>query len=233
MNIIVVLFSVPFKKSYMKICFIIISYLIMILTLSRAAIIGTLIFSISFLFIMKRKSSSKKSDLNIAVYIIIIIAFFLTIVYPILVNTNIGFKLQELSITLFNKNFFSGREIIWSDLITLIIDQPILGYGLNSTPNNLLNINISSHNLYLQTAIQCGLIGCALLINVLYQIFKRTKIKVNCFTYPALCFIFAEIIYQCFEVSLTQNNWPVGFFFWIIIGLGINDNIGDEKEKGS
>ena len=80
-------------------------------------------------------------------------------------------------------NLFSGREIIWKYLLSAIKEKPIIGYGASVTPSDLFSISLSSHNLYIQTAIQVGLVGTFILFLLLLSIWALMyKGKNNIYT---------------------------------------------------
>lgn len=123
-------------------------------------------------------------------------------------------------------NLFSGRERIWEQLLVAIMERPIIGYGASITPNALITIDLSSHNLYLQTAIQVGLIGVCILFVLFLNIWTLMyRGRNNIYTRLSGSYFIGIIIYQSAEVSLTQNNLAIGIIMWLIIGIGISKSI--------
>ena len=76
------------------------------------------------------------------------------------------------SYAIIREKSFSGREDIWLALIELIKQRLLFGYGASASPQQFLPIGLSSHNLYLQIALQSGLTGLALLILLFWNIWK-------------------------------------------------------------
>ena len=123
-------------------------------------------------------------------------------------------------------NLFSGRERIWGQLLLAIMERPIIGYGASATPNDLINISLSSHNLYIQTAIQVGVVGVCVLFILLSSIWNLMyRGKESIYTKLSASYFIGIIVYQSAEVSLTQNNLAVGIIMWLIIGIGISKSI--------
>ena len=78
-----------------------------------------------------------------------------------------GLYLNELSRNLFGKSLYSGRESLWIEIWDKIKQAPILGYGISKTSINITTLQLSTHNQYLQTLLEVGLVG--LLIFWLYS----------------------------------------------------------------
>lgn len=116
----------------------------------------------------------------------------------------------EYSQKISSKNIESGRNVIWSIVYDYISDRPMLGHGGGIMLSNLYNIELSAHNLYLQIALQVGIIGLSLLIIFylllwrrgwqLYKIYNRLEIKKS-----GAIFVWLLMI-QNFEITLFQNN---------------------------
>lgn len=164
--------------------------------------------------------------LLIAFVIELVVLLLFVFVYPSLVGTSLGVKAQELSLRYFRKNFFSGRQDLWFSLTDAIMERPLIGYGLGVLPGDILNTHLSSHNLFLQVALQSGIIGLGLLLLIIIQIFlqclKRCDNR-NC--QFVIAFIMALMIHECFEVSLTQNLIVCGMEMWFVLGLGCNTRL--------
>ena len=108
--------------------------------------------------------------------------FFL--VYIVLIFLLIGLYLSdvfifldELSRTYFGKPLHSGRELLWPELFTYIIDKPLLGYGINqdsgyfqSTSAILKFRGLDSHNIYLELLVRGGILLLSFFIILFYRI---------------------------------------------------------------
>lgn len=137
--------------------------------------------------------------------------------------------LQRIALKYTGGRLYSGRQYLWPPIIEAIKEKPLFGYGASATPSLFLSTGLSSHNLYLQIAIQVGILGLlffVILICVLWDCFwngRNTKI-----VRLSAAFMVATLIHQLFEVSLTQNNMAIGLLQWMIIGQGISFSIGNK-----
>jgi O-antigen ligase len=145
----------------------------------------------------------------------------ITVIYPQLLNTSLGIKLELISRTVFHKNFFSGRQEIWKNIEELIIRSPYIGYGLAATPSAFYTTDYSCHSLWLQTALQSGIPGILLLLGLYINAIFRSYHQENRTWYLIASFGAAYIIHESFEVSLTQNNFCLGISVWFFLGLAI------------
>ena len=154
-------------------------------------------------------------------YCVLIGVLAFTMVYPTLTQTELGTRLNLWSLDVFGKQFFSGREDFWGQILAVVVRRPIMGYGLGVSINSITNKDLSSHSLYLQTALQSGLVGLLLLLLLLYRIFQILQQRKHTAAYAAAAFLLGVLVHECFEVSLTQNNWPTGMFVWMLLGFAI------------
>lgn len=195
-------------------------------TNSRAAFLSIILYVILFFFLNHRHKKGKNIRFLGTLFLIGILLFVVgfTYIYPQLFNTSLGNKLQKFSLEHFDKLFFSGRHVIWSRLIEAIHNKPLFGYGLDATPSSIYSTVLSSHNLYLQTILQVGFAGFALLfVPLLHIAIKMIKDKnVSSLSISSLCFLLVVLFHECFEVSLTQNLIICGLQMWFIIGMGRN-----------
>ncbi len=148
-------------------------------------------------------------------------------IYLMISSLPIFDQMQRLVRELSGGNLYSGRQIIWPLLIEAIKAQPLLGYGAAASPGLFLSTGLSSHNLYLQIALQVGLIGILFFMILIFSIWKCFwKGRNNQLVRLSAAFMIAILVHQLFEVSLTQNNLAIGLLQWMIIGQGISFSIG-------
>ncbi len=158
--------------------------------------------------------------------VIIVFLISVTVFYPMIGNHSDAVIWNEIIRNYTGKNLFSGREDIWLALIELIKQRLLIGYGASASPQQFLPIGLSSHNLYLQIALQSGLTGLALLILLFWNIWKLFYRKVDSiYVKLAASFFVAAMVYQLFEVSLTQNNLAIGILIWLITSIGVSKSI--------
>ena len=213
------------RKNYISIA---ICLLLILFTGARASLLAAILFIISS-FLFKNRAIAKKANLILIIEAVALFA--LVIVYPMMMTMDIGSTLDEYSHQYFGKNFFSGRQVLWVDLIEKIVQSPIFGYGLSANPE-IAGFTKSSHNLYIQTALQSGLIGLTLLVVVIVTIYRRlSEIEVKPYSRLSECFIIAVLVHESFEICLTQNAITFGFMMWFMMGLGCNLNLQTTEEK--
>ncbi len=205
------------KKSY-YIMYAFLAFLFIVAN-SRSATLTVAVFLAGLLFLNCRKEQTarRRSVLLIVASMLFVAAF--SIIYPQLLDTELGLQLELLSRKYLNKNFFSGREVVWKKLETIIMQSPLIGYGLDKVPNSFFTTPFSSHNLWLQTALQTGFIGIATLLLFYLNAIRFTMDQKFPQWRIAASFGAAFIVHECLEVSLTQNNLFVGMIVWFFFGL--------------
>ena len=62
------------------------------------------------------------------------------------------------------------RSRIWEPVYSAIVERPIWGHGPDIDIAQLLNADLSSHSIYLQVALQTGLVGLSVLLFLLFRI---------------------------------------------------------------
>lgn len=153
----------------------------------------------------------------------VVVLLTLPFVYSSLAGSSLGFELQSVSRELTGKNFFSGREAFWPSVYEAVWERPILGYGGSATPAIIADVGLSSHNLYLQVALQTGLTGLVVLLALLYSIWKVLWLgRHDEVVRLASAFMIGIMLHQTFEVSLTQNNLAIALVQWLPVGVGVS-----------
>ena len=154
---------------------------------------------------------------------ILFLVISITVIYPQLLHSQLGSNLQTISRDFTGKNFFSGRQVIWNDLLNLIYQKPFLGYGASARPNEFGDTVLSAHNFYLQMTLQVGVIGSFIFLLLLFSIWSYTFTAKNDKNVKLTSSIFIGIIlYQVFEVSFTQNILALSILQWLFIGIGVH-----------
>ena len=219
--VLLIVFKKTRKRSFLASVFVALP--VLIVANSRSSIIALLIFLVSYwlLNVMKYKNAKRTYLLLLIGSVCLVIGF--TIIYPMLYGSDIGITLELLSRKYFNKNFFSGREVIWSNMEEQIMTSPIVGLGLDKEPGYYYNTSYSSHNLWLQLALQMGITGLILMAIFLLVVQYRIAKGDNPLWRISVSFFIALIFHECFEVSLTQNNLAVGLISWLIFGIMLSE----------
>lgn len=205
----------------------ILAHFILYVSSCRSMLIADIIYFI-VLFIYKKTDNKKWSKLvTIEIFVLIFFIFFYIAIY----DTYLGNELDLRSIEYFGKAFFSGRQLIWIELIEVIKKQPFLGYGLDKLPGDLTIIKNSAHNSYLQISMQIGIIGGIFLILILKNIVKSCENnKYGIYRKYSIAFVFAIIFAESFEVSIIENFLYIALQSWFLMGLGCNKNLTEEKK---
>jgi O-antigen ligase len=146
-----------------------------------------------------------------------------TLVYAYLPQTPYAKPLNAVMQEYTGKNLFSGRDRFWPDLLSLIYEKPLFGYGVGAQVEDYLNVTFSAHSLYLQTIFQMGLVGLVSLLWLLWCIWILFwKARETILVRLSASFFIGILIHQMLEVSLTQNILAVGVLQWLIISIGIS-----------
>ena len=225
------LFVLIGENNRIKIIFVLgIGVLLIYVSSSRASILSLGVYIIIY-FILSHdhkkygvfpKSIILKWELFFIFLVIFVMVF--VFVYPKLMSTDLGYKIQLLSLQYSGKNFFSGRQVLWETLGELIKEKPFMGYGLGALPGDFITTTKSSHNIFMQIALQSGLIGLGLIVYILKRIYSNCLVhSSSTYALQALAVMFAMIIHENFEASLTQNLLIAGLQFWFMFGMGCTE----------
>lgn len=200
-------------------------------TETRSVMISVVFIFLTFLLWIKIIKSKLKFTLYFGFVAAFCFAF--TVIYPNLqkyLPNYDYFNYQMVKYT--GKSIHSGRDVIWSLLIDVIKQKPLLGFGSSASPDQYIQSSLSAHNLYLQITLQIGLIGLILFSIFLYSIWKRfwlnrydKKVRFSA------AFFIGIIIYQLSEVTLTQNNFTFALIQWLIIGVGLSYCLNKEPQR--
>ncbi|WP_269051143.1 O-antigen ligase family protein [Sporosarcina sp. G11-34] len=142
--------------------------------------------------------------------------------YINLPESKIGLFLNEKSIDIFGKNFFSGRQVLWKDMLVQINDKLFFGFGVGTRAGDITEYRLSSHNQYLQLLTEVGLVGLIAFIVLLWSIWILLIKKNNFTSNLSASFLIGILVYESFELSLFQNNYSIGLLMWLIMTIGIN-----------
>ena len=221
-NFIAVYFLIPRKFNKKDYLYIFLMFFFLLMANSRSSIIAVVIFFIMrFIFAYFQKRNLRYKELFLIFMGLIVLVPFIYLYW--FENSEIRILLEELSRKYLRKNMFSGRQILWSEIYLLILKKPWLGYGFDITPEDIIGGSYSAHNWYMQILLQSGIVGLFLLIvlfviiwNILYS-YRENVISRN-----TMAYLLAVMIWQCFEVSITQNNLSTGLMVWLILGIGIS-----------
>ncbi|RPF54180.1 O-antigen ligase family protein [Aquisalibacillus elongatus] len=166
-----------------------------------------------------------KKIFSLLFYFIMAFNFIFVIAYIWLDSTKYKSGLNEWSQEQFSKNFFSGRENIWVPSIEHFKESPIVGHFVGIRPVDFMEGThyVHTHNIYLQTLLESGIIGFLSFIVLLYFIWKTylKNLDSNIVQWSASFFL-ALLIYQSIGISFFQNIPSIGFLHWLIISIGVS-----------
>ncbi len=220
MSVFTVIFfnNIKSNKKSLKLFYLLIlimNFILMYQTESRGSLLGFFVF-ILFLFILK--FVKYKSVINIIVYAIVIGSIIFPLIYVYMWNNNI-----KVQIDYSDKNFYSGRQVIWSKILREFKEKPMYGVGSNFKFEDQDKLNV--HNsLFAILTIYGG-------INFLFFIFmflhflksinaKRTTQNSDI----AFAGIIGMIVVGYFETNLIWLN-VFGYFVCLaVIAEFKNDN---------
>ncbi|HGA0509159.1 TPA: O-antigen ligase family protein [Bacillus pacificus] len=162
------------------------------------------------------------------IYICVILAFCMlfSFWYPRLPEYDFALEWNSKLLELTGKSLFSGRQLVWKDLLNSAMENPLLGYSFDMRFNG----GMSAHNMYLEIILQSGILGVGLLL-ILFYCFWLYLCRYGHYANSRIsgAALIAIIIHQLFEVTLIQNNLAIGIMQWIIISLGFSGGLIRKK----
>lgn len=198
-----------------------ISLIAIYFSLSRSVYLSVLVGL--FTFFAWKIITFRKVLFGLYFSIVGLIIFFITFFYPKMYTWNNYFQLNELSLKYTGKNIMSGRGQLWEKLLDIISLKPLVGHGAGVSLGTFLNTDLSPHNLYLQIAMQVGIVGIILFALFMFMLWMNFwKNRHDKRVIFSACFFIAIIFHQAFEVSLLQINFGIGLIQWTIIGFGLS-----------
>lgn len=134
-------------------------------------------------------------------------------------------------------NPHGGRKEIWIWSVEMIKERPIFGYGFNSFQKLLYKKNIDygishfhSHNIYLNTFVESGLVGIVLLLSVTFFILKYILQLVQENKTPMILGILGVVIDFYLHGFVDNVFWgETMYMFWFFIGILFFLNKKDAK----
>ena len=174
-------------------------------------IVISIVSTAALLFISKKKIKYK---INIR---------FLVLAYLVMATAVVGGQtaaFQSIVESVFNKNMtFSSRTIIWGQVLLLIAQKPLLGWGdmgADATSQLLGNVFFTSaHNQWLNLLLQGGIVlfsvCCALYIAIFRKIERQNNLQIR---FLLTIVMFGLFVNMLFEAQF--NSIPSNFLFMLI-----------------
>nr|WP_239065564.1 O-antigen ligase family protein [Staphylococcus aureus] len=207
------------RKRLIPYIFLFISFLLLIASDTRSVLLSMVIGV--FVYLIWNKVI-KYRIVSIATFIVIVIGFgSIVFLYPKLPRWSHYGKLESWMLEHTGKSIMSGRADIWGRLNNLIDLRPLFGFGPNTVATDVMGRDASSHNLYINMALQIGYLGLFIFILILFIIFMKYVFRGNnkLVRLSAAAFI-AILAHQLFEITLVQNQLSIGLFQWVVIATG-------------
>lgn len=197
---------------------------------TRSAMIGVL-SAISIYAIWGIISKSKRNFYSFFIVLMMILLLF-TYAYPLLINWDEFTYYNYLVYEYTGKSLMTGREKVWLESFSFIQENIWLGHGAGSIPSDFMDVELSSHNLYIQIALQTGILGLSTFLLFLLSIWRMLwHGRKDNYCRLSASFFIGILIHQSFEVTLTQNNVSFGLFQWLIISIGASFAYQMYKQK--
>lgn len=220
------------KKRLIPYIFLLIALVILLASDTRSVLLSMFIGAIIY-FIWN--TIVKNKGLSIFLFILIIVSFgSIVFVYPKLPNWSQYGKLEAWMLEHTGKSIMSGRADIWGRLNNLIDLRPIFGFGPNTVATDVIGRDASSHNLYINMALQIGYLGLLIFILILFTIFMSYISKgSNRLVRLSVAAFIAILAHQLFEITLVQNQLSIGLLQWLVIatGVGVTTSKSNDKNK--
>lgn len=122
----------------------------------------------------------------------------------------------------------SNRVVLWMSSIQIALERPILGFGLSSF-NYCYNVFLSysnSHNLFVNIFIQCGLLGLAVFLLLMFEWIKNDL----SYLFKSLnedyfvIFVICSLVTSMLDIAVLFSTNMITFFFWTLQGYLIYNN---------
>lgn len=183
---------------------------------SRAVILSAVYFAIMYGF--NGRASRLMAYMSLIIPIVII---------AILVTSSFDF-IKEFIPNVGDKTKFSGRDIIWTDIVSHLAANNWHGEGLGSKPGGLFfeeKAGVSAHNGFIQIMYQFGLLGVILFFSSCFMFIRNINLRqANGVAFGVIVFSSA-LIHELFEVKMTQNHFGSGLFVWALSSMALNRRI--------
>ena len=201
---------------------------------SRAAFLSSIIFFLNYKFypFFKKKPFLFKSIF----FINLLIIFFIWLFIYKIGNNNF---LNEFSLKFFNKQFESGRYVIWIDLIELIKTKPLMGFGSDQSSTFIsftskigIIRSLSSHNSYLELLLAGGIVALVIYLTLIFLIWLQLiDTRENYWSRIGSSYLFAMLCNSIFTTTIISGNLLIGSLTWFFLGVSIGQIANSNKKQ--
>jgi hypothetical protein len=221
--------NIKSKTSFNRIYFTlgsILNVLLIFMTNSRTVLLSIIVIFVSFSILKYSKVFSK------LFFILLSGNFVFFSIYVFLAKSSIADTINKISYKFTNKYFFSGREVIWREVVDYGITSPLIGHkvgiGVQEYIPNAHYYHV--HNQYLQIFIESGLLGLLCFILLLFLIWNQYLNNLHShYVKWSACFFLGLLVYQNTEMSLFFNLLTIGLIQWLIISIGVSMSINEHN----
>ncbi|UCU94177.1 O-antigen ligase family protein [Hydrogenophaga taeniospiralis] len=156
-----------------------------------------------------------------------------TIVYADIENSYYLNDINEFLIKYTDRTATSGRQFLWPTIIDSIIKYPIFGIGAGALPSDIMYTELSSHNYYLQVALQTGFLGLLFSIFSIYVIWSRLVLHayVDAKGAFATSVLLVFILHNVSEVIMFQNGLRVSVAAWVLLFISFSSTLNANLSK--
>lgn len=200
------------------------SFLLILMSNTRTALFLSLICFFYWLFvkIFIRRSKKYFCVLSISCIFIMLSIFF----YYNIKESGIYSFINNLSQTVFHKNFDSGRPDLWHLTVAAVQDKWFgLGTGIRlSNAYTFLSSSATPHSSYFDYYLKNGLLGIILMVSIIILLqFSRGEWKNNSFNLLLLSICFVMLFYNAFGVIFSKPRSSIGLLMWALISIRCKD----------
>lgn len=214
LNIILYLITKKWEYVLLAIC----DFIIIIASNTRTALFLLLITGFLYLIINGLCKKRLNSKLFFAVMIALMLAF-IAFYYNIR-ESGLHDKLNELSNKVFNKNFDSGRPLLWHYAVETVSSDWLFGKGTGAALSEFVTHVENSHSSFFDLYLQNGLAGVILfglcIFTCLNEKHLTKKSKLNSLI---MIIAFVIIFYNAVGIILIKPRSGIGLLHWALIAM--------------
>ncbi|WP_309120842.1 O-antigen ligase family protein [Paenibacillus sp.] len=160
---------------------------------------------------------------------LLFVAYTTSVLYPSLIYNPFFLDLNIKFNQYTGENFFSGRQVIWANILENVKDDRMFGLGSDITSQMLNNLNLSAHNQYLEIYAQSGIVGLVIFVTIIFMIWAiHYKYKSSKYSRFNIAFLSSLMVMGITSVCLYQTNMALASIFWFVLGLGTNNALNDK-----
>ncbi|PWB82112.1 MAG: hypothetical protein C3F08_00445 [Candidatus Methylomirabilota bacterium] len=208
--------------------------LFLVLTRARGPFAGVMIAMVAYHYLTRRRLNT----FNV-VFIALLIACLL-----VLVLGWADFSAALLMGRQDEAKTLTGRIPLWAECLDYVTERPWTGYGFNGfwTEERVMDvsksqdwINFSGHSVYLDTVLNLGIVGLALLVAVLLSALSSGVRRVKRSPDVVSSFLVAVILLICIDGLLSSVVIESGFSMFLLLagafylGFSGTGDIGDQE----